>query len=158
MRSFIDTNVLVYAESDEDPRKKSIAIELIAALRRTDHAVLSVQVLQEFCHVALRKLAMSPEQIQARLQFYSQFQLVQPSATLVSQGVDLHVTHQVAFYDSLIVAAAQAAGCRTLYSEDFQSGRVFRGLSIINPFAIAPDLSVHEPVPVQVNPARRTKK
>jgi predicted nucleic acid-binding protein len=38
------------------------------------------------------------------------------------------------FYDSLIIAAAQEAGCNTLYSEDLQHGQIIGGLRIENPF------------------------
>jgi predicted nucleic acid-binding protein len=35
----------------------------------------------------------------------------------------------------LIVSAAQASRCNTLYSEDFQAGQVLRGVKVVNPFA-----------------------
>ena len=42
----------------------------------------------------------------------------------------------IAFYDALIVAAALAAGCATLLTEDMQDGSVVEGrLTIRNPFA-----------------------
>jgi predicted nucleic acid-binding protein len=42
--------------------------------------------------------------------------------------------HRLSFYDALIVAAAQEAGCDTLYTEDMQHGRALGGLTIVNPF------------------------
>jgi len=39
-----------------------------------------------------------------------------------------------AFYDSLIVAGAMTAGCRTLLSEDLQHGQRLDNLSVIDPF------------------------
>ncbi len=44
----------------------------------------------------------------------------------------------LAWWDGLIVAAAQRARCRTLLSEDFQAGRDFGGLVVVNPFATVP--------------------
>ena len=42
-------------------------------------------------------------------------------------------------YDSLILAAALASTCGTLYSEDMQHGQIIRGkLTIINPFKMLP--------------------
>jgi len=38
-----------------------------------------------------------------------------------------------AWYDSLVIAAALEGKCQTLYSEDFQYGRVIEGLRIENP-------------------------
>jgi predicted nucleic acid-binding protein len=42
--------------------------------------------------------------------------------------------HRLAWYDSLIVAAALEGQCDTIYSEDFQHGRKIEGLQIENPF------------------------
>lgn len=42
----------------------------------------------------------------------------------------------ISYWDALIVAAALLSGCDTLYSEDFQHGRVFEDrLTVVNPFA-----------------------
>ena len=49
-------------------------------------------------------------------------------------ATDLHIVHGVAFWDALIIAAAKRAGCRVLYSEDLQPGRLFQGVEIINLF------------------------
>jgi predicted nucleic acid-binding protein len=49
-------------------------------------------------------------------------------------AVALARDHNIAFYDALIVAAAQEAGCDTLFTEDMQHGRKFGGLTIVNPF------------------------
>jgi predicted nucleic acid-binding protein len=56
-------------------------------------------------------------------------------------------THDLAFeiarraglniYDACILAAAQLAGCHTLYTEDLNSGQRFGNVTILNPFAAA---------------------
>ena len=66
MRSLLDTNVLVYADSPDAPAKQLRAIALIRELRATGEAVLSTQVLQEFVNVALRKLRLPPPLIENR--------------------------------------------------------------------------------------------
>ncbi len=60
MRSFFDTNLLVYADSADEPAKQRRAIELITEHRAAGTAVISTQVLQEFVNVALRKLRLPP--------------------------------------------------------------------------------------------------
>jgi predicted nucleic acid-binding protein len=46
------------------------------------------------------------------------------------------VRHGFHIYDALIIVSALEAGCRTLYSEDLQSGQVVGDrLTIRNPFA-----------------------
>jgi predicted nucleic acid-binding protein len=47
----------------------------------------------------------------------------------------LQARYRFSYFDSLIIAAALAAGCSTLYSEDMQHGQVIAGrLTISNPF------------------------
>jgi predicted nucleic acid-binding protein len=51
-------------------------------------------------------------------------------------GLRLAERYGFAIYDSFIVAAALAAGCDTLWSEDMQDGMVVDGrLTITNPFS-----------------------
>jgi len=60
---------------------------------------------------------------------------IMPSQALYQSALDLHARYQFSFYDSLIIAAALAAGCTRLYSEDLQHGQRIEGLTIENPFA-----------------------
>ena len=53
---------------------------------------------------------------------------------LYHRGLDLQIRYRFSFYDSLIVAAALEAGCKTLYSEDLQHAQEIEGLTIANPF------------------------
>ncbi|MGD9648718.1 MAG: PIN domain-containing protein, partial [Pirellulales bacterium] len=118
MRSFLDTNVLVYADAGDEPGRQAVAIALIAQLRRSGEGVLSTQVLQEFANVALRKLALPVALVRERLGFYARFEVVPTSPTLIQAALDLHATHHLRFYDALIAQAAMSSGCGQLYSED----------------------------------------
>lgn len=44
--------------------------------------------------------------------------------------------HQLSLWDSLIIDAAQSAGCETLYSEDLNHGQLYGVVRVINPFAL----------------------
>ena len=57
-----------------------------------------------------------------------------PTRALYQRALDLQTRYQFRFYDALIVAAALAAGCTRLYSEDLQHGQRIEGLTIVNPF------------------------
>ncbi|GAP34771.1 PIN domain-containing protein [Piscinibacter sakaiensis] len=135
MRSFIDTNVLVYADAADEPLRQAQALALIARHRREGTGVLSTQVLQEFANVALRKLRLPSLLVRERLAFYARFEVVAASAALIADALDLHASRGVAFYDALIVQAAAVAGCGELLSEDLQAGAVLAGVRIVNPFA-----------------------
>lgn len=141
MRSLLDTNVLVYADSHDEPIKQHRAIALISGLRATGEAVLSTQVLQEFTNVALRKLRLPPPMVRERLAFYRRFDLVQTTPDLIAGALDLHVLHSLSFYDALIVQAASVSGCARVLSEDLQDGAVIAGVKIENPFSQPPPLS-----------------
>jgi len=59
---------------------------------------------------------------------------IQVDTSLVLGAIDLHLVHRLSFWDALIVKAAVAGGCRCLYSEDLQHGRIVEGVRIENPF------------------------
>lgn len=134
VRSFIDTNILIYADSGDEPVKQKVALALLKELFKTTQGVLSTQVLNEYCNVAIKKLKLPPEHIRAQLDLYEQFEIVQVTPSLIRAGLDLHQTRKLAFYDALIVASAQAAGCAALFSEDMNAGQAMAGVRIVNPF------------------------
>jgi predicted nucleic acid-binding protein len=143
VRSLFDTNILVYADSADEPHKQRQAIALISAHRTAGTAVLCTQVLQEYANVALRKLQLPPALVRERLAFYSRFDCVATSADLIAGAIDLHVLHQLSFYDALVVQAAKAGGCQRVLTEDLQNGAVWSGVVVTNPFVaptfVAPD-------------------
>ena len=133
-RSFIDTNVLVYADSDDEPDKQRVVAGLIAHAIFTRTGVISTQVLNEYASVALRKLKLSHDRLREQLRFYKQFEVFSASPEITDTAVDLHQTRSISFFDALILASASVAGCRVLYSEDMNEGEVIVGVRIVNPF------------------------
>ena len=133
-RNFIDTNILVYAEASDEPAKQQAALALLKQLYETATGVLSTQVLQEYCNVALKKLKLSAGHIRAQLDLYEQFEIVQVTPAIIRAGLDLHQTRSLSFYDALIMASAQAASCNVLLSEDMNTGEIINGIRILNPF------------------------
>lgn len=127
---FFDTNVLLYLLSGQ-PSKAERAEDLLAG-----GGTISVQVLNEFASVASRKLRMPWAEIREVLDPIRAVCAVQPVAIGThDKAMALAERHGLSFYDALIVAAALAAGCKTLLSEDMQHGQVFeRQLTIRNPF------------------------
>ncbi len=128
---FLDTNVLIYAFTD-DPRSNRAQ----ALLEKG--CTISVQVLNEFTNVALRKLRMSWAEIHDAL---SLIRYLCPTIA----GIDIE-THDAAtaiaersrlqIFDSLIIASAIRSGSTVLWSEDMQDGMTIEGLSISNPFRL----------------------
>ena len=134
-RSFIDTNVLVYAEASDEPVKQQTVLALLKQLYENATSLLPTQVLQQYCNVALKKLKLAAAHIRAQLDLYEQFEIVQITPALIRAGLDLHQTRSVSFYDAIVLASAETAGCSELFSEDFNTGETVGGVRIINPFA-----------------------
>jgi predicted nucleic acid-binding protein len=131
---FLDTNILVYAFDQTAPSKRDIVRTLI---RGESDWVISWQVVQEFCSVALHKFAspLRDDDLRDTLDFILLPHCrVMPTADLYRQAVAIHSQTRYRFYDSLIVASALVSGVRMLYSEDLQHGREIGGLRIENPF------------------------
>lgn len=134
-RSFIDTNILVYAEASDEPAKQKAALALLKQLYEDASGVLSTQVLQEYCNIALKKLKLPPQYVRAQLDLYEQFDVIQVTPAIIRAGLDLHQIRSVAFCDAIVLASAQTAGCSLLFSEDMNTGETVDGVRIINPFA-----------------------
>jgi predicted nucleic acid-binding protein len=134
-RSFIDTNVLVYAEASDAPEKQRAALALLKVLYEEGLGVLSTQVLQEYCNVALRKLKLPAHRVRSQLDLYEQFEVVQVTPAIIRAGLDLHQTRSVSFFDAIVLASAHTAGCEVIWTEDMNAGETINGLRISNPFA-----------------------
>jgi len=140
VRSFIDTNVLIYADSADAGDKQSRASALVAQCLRDGAGVISTQVLHEFVNAAVRKLALPLELVRARVRLYSRFETVGASPAAVLDALDLHALHKISFWDALILQAARQSGCVQLLTEDLQAGAVIGGVHIVNPFEAAPPI------------------
>lgn len=133
-RSFFDTNVLVYTDDEDAPKKKALALDLVADWHRRRQAVASTQVLQEYFVTVTRKLGVPVEIARRKTEIFGRMHLFRPGTEDILAAVDLHRLHAVAFWDSLIVRAALVTGCVRLFTEDLQHGRRIDGLEIVNPF------------------------
>lgn len=129
---FFDTKVLLYLLS-ADATKADRVEETLAA-----GATISVQVLNEFAAVALRKLGMTVAEVREVLAPIMTICKVLPiTVETHKRGLRIAERYRFAVYDALIIAAALDAGCSTLYTEDLQDGQVIDDvLTIRNPFQI----------------------
>jgi predicted nucleic acid-binding protein len=135
VRSFVDTNVLVYADDGAAPAKQARARALIGDLFAAGSGVLSLQVLREYFVVATGKLGIGAEEARRKVEIYSHFDVVTSDVDDLLAAIDLHRLHGLTLWDALIVQSALAARCGLLYSEDLQHGRRFGSVRIENPFA-----------------------
>ena len=132
--SFVDTNVLVYADDASEPRKRVAARQLLRRLLRHGTGKLSLQVLQEYFSTATRKLDVPASAARRKVALFSRLDVVQIGVDHVLAAIDLHRLHALSSWDALIVRAALLSGCRRVYSEDLQHGWKYEGLEVVNPF------------------------
>ncbi|MGP0017331.1 MAG: PIN domain-containing protein [Candidatus Sulfotelmatobacter sp.] len=134
VRSFFDTNVLVYADDQADRAKQRRALDLVAEHRRAHTGVVSLQVLQEYFVTVTRKLQVDVRIARRKVELLAEFDVAAPDVADIVAAIDLHRLHGVSFWDALILRAAKQAGCSVLFSEDMQEKRDIDGVRIVNPF------------------------
>ena len=129
---FIDTNVLLYL-LDENGAKAETAQEIVAS-----GGVISVQVLNEFIHVGMRKHALRWPGIEDYVDNFRATLRIDPlTVDVQSLAMTIARTYRLSIFDANILAAAETGGCRIVYSEDMQPGQCIGSLTIRNPFADA---------------------
>ena len=134
-RDFLDTNVLVYAYQTNDPGKQRIARQLLSRAVAGEFTI-STQVLAEFATTLLHKLQppLSIEEVTVALDGLGPIPLIVPDGDIVRRAVEARGAYGIHFYDGMIVAAAERAGCEKILSEDLNSQQKYFGVVVANPF------------------------
>ena len=133
MRAFVDTNVLVYSQSN-DGEKTAKAIILLE-----QYPVINTQVINEAISVLTRKCGVSRQNAYELADLWlDACEVESVTVSTIRQAMLLTQKHMLSHWDALIVAAALLAKCDILYSEDMQHGYVFDNcLRVVNPFLVA---------------------
>ena len=134
VRSFFDTNVLIYADDKAAPTKQRRALDLVAEHRRARTGVISLQVLQEYFVTVTRKLRLDASIARRKVELLAEFHVAAPDVADILAAIDLHRLHNFSFWDALVIRSAKQSGCTVLFSEDMQHTRDIDGLQIVNPF------------------------
>ena len=134
-RHFLDTKILLYSISSapDEAAKRERAIELLD----DDAGGLSVQVLQEFFVQATR--ATRPDRLTHEVATrlictWLRFSVQDITVPVLMDALEIKAKHGFSYWDSAVVAAARALGCKQLYSEAMDHGRDIGGVVIVNPF------------------------
>src|ERR1035437_5101388 len=137
-RFFVDTNVLLYSLDPADPAKQRMAHQWMQVLWSDGAGRVSWQVVNEFYSNGVRKLRQDVGALRAQVETLARWEPV---------GFGLGIVHRawywmdkagLPYWDALILAAAESADCRYLLSEDFQEGRKFGDITVVNPFRSSP--------------------
>jgi len=134
-KTFVDTNVLIYAHDVAAGTKHQIAKMLLRELWSERAGVLSVQVLQEFYVNVTRKIATPLSKDSAR-QVVSSYAIwcTETTSSEISAAFRIEDESRISFWDALIVSSALESGAARILSEDFNAGQRFAGIVVENPF------------------------
>ena len=131
---FFDTNVLVYAAvgAGKDERKKKRALELV----QSEDFGTSAQVLQEFFVTVVRKASRPLTAVQALewIEQWTAFPCQAVDHQLVRIAIEQSERYAISYWDAAILAAAEALGAHTVYSEDLSDGQQYGRVRVVNPF------------------------
>ncbi len=133
-KTFIDTNILVYALDKAEPEKQLKARDLLRKTESDHLGVISTQVLQEFYVVATRKLKVKPELTKKIISSLSKFETVVINQPIIEKAIDISMSNEISFWNALIVASAVAARCKVIWTEDLNHGLSIYKIKIENPF------------------------
>lgn len=135
-RSFVDTNVWVYAVDRDEPAKQAVARALLAPSNDAD-LVVSTQVLGEFYVTVTRKLAapLAPAQARQLVDRMRQLPVATLDADQVAEAIAGSRAWGISYWDALIVVAAASSGCARVLSEDLADGATYGRVRVDNPFA-----------------------
>jgi len=135
-RTFVDTNVLIYAHDVDAKGKHQAAKSVLRELWSERTGVVSPQVLQEFYVNVTRKIPhpISKESARSVVGIYEVWCIDATSAE-ISKAFQIEDTAKIGFWDALIVASALKSGAARILSEDLNAGQMIAGIRIENPFA-----------------------
>jgi predicted nucleic acid-binding protein len=145
----VDTNILVYRYDSRFPRKQALATNLLRQGLLDRSLVLAHQVLIEFIAMVTRPIARGPSLLTTDAahreveDLLVQFPIIYPTENTVRTALRGAALYKLSWFDAHLWAYADERGLDTLWSEDFQDGRLYGRVKVQNPFGE----SVHEAAP-----------
>ncbi|MGA8540570.1 MAG: PIN domain-containing protein [Terriglobales bacterium] len=134
-KTFVDTNILIYAHDIDAKSKHEAAKNVLAELWSQRAGALSPQVLQEFYVNVTRKIASPLPRAKARKVVNSYaIWCVETTAAEIASAFRIEDESRIGFWDALIIASAAKCGANRILSEDLNAGQMIAGVKIENPF------------------------
>ena len=131
--ALIDTNILVYAYTDDDKVKQARANFVLRTMEQHNAGFLSVKTLSEFFNV-MRRQKKAPDEIIKIMRFYTQTWIVYPLTTdIVLEAARGVRDHQFGYWDAQMWATAKLNKLDALFTEDMSSGSTIDGVTLLNP-------------------------
>ena len=138
VKTFVDTNILVYAYDRGAGDKHAQARRTIGRLWAEGSGTLSTQVLQEF-YINVRRKAQRPISISSARSLVADYMAWDPvvnDGTSILEAIDAERRYKISFWDALIIVAAQKSEADVILSEDFSHGQKYGSVRVLNPFDV----------------------
>ena len=140
MSALVDTNVLVYRFDPRQPDKQRRATALLRHGIETESLLLCHQALVEFVAAVTRPLGSGrplltmAEAVRETEELCEQFTVLLPDELVLLTALRGAAAYQLAWFDAHMWAYAERYGIPEILSEDFQHGRRYGGVRVVNPF------------------------
>ena len=138
---FVDSTTLLYSQDRRDPRKQERAVAWLKALVTSNALTLSLQVLNETYGVVRRKPEFAHWRSDVRRFLVDQ--MLWAPAPLTGEDIEaawrLEDRYRIAYWDALLLASANRAGCDYFLSEDLNDGQLYGTVRALNPFRHSPE-------------------
>jgi predicted nucleic acid-binding protein len=139
---FVDTGILIQSEDGAQPEKQAQANAWLGVLWQRRTGRLSTQVLHEF-YVNVTRRARPPMpagDARAEVRRYQRWNPWTIDHATVESAWAVESRFGLDYWDSLIVAAAQAQRCTLLLSEAMPHLQQIDSVQIVNPFLVGPEM------------------
>ena len=133
---FLDTNILVYAYDSAAPEKQKTAQNILTQAVSQENGLVSTQVLGEFFTVITRKVknSLSNDEALNIIRCMKFARILEVDFPMVLKGIEICNRYSISYWDSLIISAAERAGCERVVSEDLNDGQKYNSVVVYNPF------------------------
>jgi predicted nucleic acid-binding protein len=136
-KTFVDSNVLIYAHDADAGSKQRIAADRLGNLWESGAGLLSTQVLQEFYVNVTREIVSPLAAAAARevVRDYAAWIESSVTAATIVRASEISEVWRISFWDAMILAAGEQSGAEQLLTEDLNAGEKIAGIEIVNPFS-----------------------
>jgi predicted nucleic acid-binding protein len=142
MSVFVDSTTLIYPLDLIEQDKATICARWLKIVKDSGTLVLAMQVLNETYWTVVRKPAFRAARpaIRDYVRAYRPYCTAPAQAPAIQDAAwDMQDRYGVQWWDALMLASANAAGCEYFLSEDLNDGQVYGGVTAINPFRHTPE-------------------
>ncbi len=138
----IDTNVLVYRVDARFPAKQETAADVFEQAVRSGECRIPHQALLEFYAVVTRLLPGLKTSLLTSNEAREEIEtllltsiILYPVESIIRLALYGSATFGLSWFDAHLWAYAEHFGCSIIYSEDFEHGRYYGSVKVVNPFA-----------------------